>query len=195
MPSFVDRTGQRYGRLIALREVPKTTPGRVRWSCRCDCGNEIEANASDLAINRTQSCGCLHRERTAQAGVLRAKHGHARKAEGNKRLTSPEYRSWKAMKERCRNPNAPNYHLYGGRGITFCDRWLDFTNFLVDMGERPDGMTLDRIDTDGNYEPGNCRWASAKAQSNNRRNTPELAAARKTNLAKGRKHWPRKEKT
>jgi len=98
------------------------------------------------------------------------------------------------MKERCRNANAPNFHLYGGRGITFCERWAEFVNFLADMGERPEGTTLDRFpDKDGNYEPGNCRWADAKAQSNNRRNTPEAAAMRKVNLAKGRKHWPRKE--
>jgi hypothetical protein len=141
----------------------------------------------------------LHRERTAQSGASRAKHGHSRKAEGNKRLTTPEYRSWKAMKERCRNPNAPNFHLYGGRGIKVCDEWQGpngFATFLADMGQRPEGATLDRFpNNDGDYEPGNCRWADAKAQSSNRRATPDLQAAREVNLSKGRKHWPRKDIT
>lgn len=195
MPSFIDRKGSRYGRLTVLCEAIRTTPGRVRWLCRCDCGNEIGVNGSDFAEGRTQSCGCLQKERTAEAGRARVKHGHARKAEGNKRLTTPEYRSWKAMLERCRNPNAPNYHLYGGRGISICDRWLGadgFVNFHADMGDRPEGQTLDRIDTNGDYTPENCQWATAKQQSNNRRNTEAFAAARHENLKKGRKYWPRK---
>ena len=196
MSRFLDRTGLKYGRLTALCEVQKTT-GRVRWLCKCECGNSIEVNGTDLAQNRTQSCGCLHRERTADAGRLRVKHGHARKGDGNTRQTTPEYKSWKAMLERIRNPNAPNYHLYGGRGITICERWQGesgFLNFLSDMGKRPEGMTLDRINNDGDYEPSNCRWADAKRQSNNRRNTPALMAAREKNLKGGRKRWPRKPK-
>lgn len=197
MPGYLDRTGLVYGRLKVVCEAPRTSPGRVRWLCQCECGSEIEVNGSDFGANRTQSCGCLQKERTAESGRLRAKHGHARKGSGNQRLTTPEYKSWKAMLERIRNLNAPNYHLYGGRGITICERWQGengFNNFLSDMGERPEGMTLDRIDNDGNYEPSNCRWAVAKRQSNNRRNTPALRAARERNLKGGRKHWPRKPK-
>lgn len=196
MATFLDRTGKRYGRLTAVAEVPKKQgSGRVRWLCRCDCGNEVEVNGTDLTVGRTQSCGCLQSERAAAANAERAKHGHARNDGSGGRATSPEYRSWKAMLERCRNPNAPNFHLYGGRGIAVCDRWQGsdgFLNFLADMGERPEGKTLDRVNGDGDYSPDNCRWADAKTQSSNRRNTPAFVEARKANLAKGRRHWPRK---
>jgi hypothetical protein len=93
------------------------------------------------------------------------------------------------MLERCRNPNAPNYHLYGGRGISVCDRWIGaegFSNFLSDMGPRAEGLTLERIETDGNYEPSNCRWADAVDQAKNRRKTPEYTAQMKANLDAGR---------
>lgn len=189
-----DRSGERVGRLLILRKHKERIAGRVAYVARCDCGAEVVRPSGSLYEGGTTSCGCLQSERAAEANVKRTKHGHAR-ADGNRRLTSPEYRSWKAMLERCRNPNAPNFHLYGGRGIKVCDRWLGdegFPNFLADMGERAKGLTLDRIDVDGDYTPANCRWADAKEQSNNRRSTPALAAARKRNLAKGRRHWPRK---
>ncbi|MBB5663253.1 hypothetical protein GGE68_001429 [Rhizobium leguminosarum] len=126
---------------------------------------------------------------TAKSNADRAKHGHARSFGTKKHFTTPEYRSWKAMLERCRNPKAPNYHLYGGRGISVCDRWIGregFTNFLSDMGPRGEGLTLDRVETDGNYEPSNCQWADAKDQAKNRRKTPEYKAQMKANLDAGR---------
>lgn len=193
----IDRTGERVGRLVIVRPSETRMYGRKSYLCVCDCGNEIVVPGSSVREGKTTSCGCLQSEKTAEANAARAKHGHARQGKENRRQTTPEYRSWKAMLERIRNLNAPNYHLYGGRGITICERWQGengFNNFLSDMGERPEGMTLDRINNDGNYEPSNCRWADAKRQSNNRRNTPALRAARERNLKGGRKRWPRKPK-
>lgn len=97
------------------------------------------------------------------------KHGQARP-----QFRGPTYRSWECMRSRCRNKNNPDFHNYGGRGIEVCHRWDQFANFLADMGERPCGMTLDRVDVDGNYEPGNCRWASNQAQQRNKRNGTKI---------------------
>lgn len=192
MPAFRDRTGEKVGRLTVICEASRhPTSNRVRWLCQCDCGNEIVVTGGSLRVGNSSSCGCLQSERTASANVARTKHGHARSGGGNKRLTSPEYRSWKAMLERIRNPNSPNYHLYGGRGITVCQRWLGesgFSNFLADMGPRPNGKSIDRIDVDGNYEPDNCRWATLKEQRRNQRNSPELEAKRIAALGRGREH-------
>lgn len=194
--TFKDRTGERVGRLLIVEAASRNERNRPMWRCKCDCGVEIIASGGDLYGGRTTSCGCLQIERTSAANAERAKHGHARNNGLGGRATTPEYRSWKAMLERCRNKNAPNYHLYGGRGITVCDRWQGvdgFTNFLSDMGNRPDDTTLDRYpDKDGNYEPSNCRWATPAEQSNNRRQTPEGKAAQAKALEKGRRWWPRK---
>jgi len=167
-----DLTGDVYGRLTVIGHVGKSKYGISMWNCRCECGNEYVGNSNSMRTGKTLSCGCLQSQRAAEANAKRATHGLARRKKGERPKFSPTYQSWKCMVERCVNPNAPNAHLYGGRGITVCDRWQGrdgFTNFLADLGERPEGKTIDRINTDGNYEPGNVKWSTPKEQAANRR--------------------------
>lgn len=155
-------TGQRFERLVVIGG--NGSKGRkTLWSCRCDCGREIIAATSNLRSGNTESCGCFHREKAAERGRNSRTHGHWINGQA-----SPTYRSWLAMHGRCKHPSTNGFEYYGGRGIKVCDRWTDFENFLADMGERPLEHSLDRIDSDGNYEPGNCRWATPIQQRHNR---------------------------
>jgi len=188
-----DRVGERIGRLTIVSEAPRNKQSRPSWICKCDCGNEVTRSGGDLYHGGSASCGCLRRETSAAIGAATVRHGHSGSNPDGTRAISREYKSYMSMKQRCGNPNAPNYHLYGGRGISICDRWLGekgFEAFLSDMGARPQRSSLDREDNNGNYEPGNCRWATATEQSNNRRDTPEYDAIRKKTLDAGRrKMW------
>src|SRR6516164_1163876 len=156
MPAFKDLTGQRFGRLIAVKYL-----GGSSWTCLCDCGTKTVVTGHPLRTGHTASCGCWKPDGTA---IRSRKHGHNKV--GKRTRT---YRAWANMLTRCRNPKSGRWESYGGRGITVCERWLIFINFLADMGECPPGMYLDRIDVNGNYELGNCRWATASENSRNRR--------------------------
>ena len=172
MPAFVDLTGHVYSRLTVL-SLGHRLGGRHAWNCRCDCGREALVSSSCLRMGTTKSCGCLNSEvrsrmraeknRANNGKTLWSIHGHKSKSLPG---GSPTYLSWKAMKIRCDSPGKRDA-CYAG--VAICDRWREFNNFLSDMGERPEGKTLDRINPFGNYEPGNCRWATATEQRINTR--------------------------
>lgn len=156
MGSFNDLTGQTFARLTALHRVANQGE-HTMWRALCDCGTLINVRAQHLRNGNTKSCGCFD----IDAVIARStKHGGA---------YGPEYRSWAAMLQRCTNPKNKEWHNYGGRGIKVCERWFTAANFLSDMGARPQGKTLDRKDVNGDYEPGNCRWATPAEQAQNKR--------------------------
>jgi len=156
--------GNVYGRLTVTSFSHKDKRGRVHWACICECGNINSVRVDALTRGVSKSCGCLQKALLADRKLS---HGYTVNGNNNGNKT---YVSWKTMKQRCLNPNHGEYKNYGGRGITVCPRWVDsFANFVSDMGERTDGLTIDRINVNGNYEPDNCRWADWFVQNNNQR--------------------------
>lgn len=155
-----DLTGHRFGRLTVVARAPNNSSGCVCWACRCECGTDKVISRISLRSGDSNSCGCFRRE---VIGNRQRRHGMT-----NKR----EWVSWSAMQTRCFDPKHVGFKYWGGRGITVCDRWRGrdgFVNFLADLGTRPPMKSLDRIDPNGHYEPGNCRWADAKTQATNKR--------------------------
>jgi hypothetical protein len=152
---------QKYNRWTILKEIKPRNNSRY-FECECDCGNIKSVKLGLITNGQSKSCGCLI---TDTQKLIRTTHGM---------YGTREYKSWQSMKERCSNPKNNRWYLYGGRGIKVCDRWLNsFQNFFNDMGIRPKGTTIDRINSDGNYEPSNCRWATLSEQNKNRREWKE----------------------
>lgn len=165
-----DLTGQRFGRLVAVRSCEERRNGSVMWECRCDCGTTLLVRAGYLTFGSTVSCGCYRKDQqraavTTHGGTLRR-----------------EYRIWAGIRTRCVNEKDKRYHDYGGRGIVICNRWKDsFENFYADMGPRPSPKhSIDRRNNDGPYSPENCRWATEKEQQMNRSTTFYVSYSGKT---------------
>lgn len=160
MNAKIDITGERYGRLVAVKRLPLLAK-RSPWLFVCDCGNEVVAPLERVRQGIAKSCGCLRKDVTRARSIT---HGHR-----VDRTTTRTRKAYEHAKGRCFNPNNEKYPQYGGRGISMCDEWVyDFTAFLRDMGECPPGLSIDRVDVNGHYEPRNCRWANSRQQARTR---------------------------
>ena len=158
-PNVKDLTGQRFERLVALRNIGrKGKLGNTFWELVCDCGNVVEVRGSSLCNGSTRSCGCLRNEKARNSGELKRTHGLSK---------TRTYRIWAGMIQRCSNPKEDSYKYYGAIGIKVCDRWKTFANFFEDMGQCPPDLSIDRINSKMGYEPGNCRWADIITQNRN----------------------------
>lgn len=168
MPKGPNHIGQRFGRLLVIDRLASDGRGNSKWLCQCDCGKQSTPLGQSLRSGVTVSCGCAASEINSRRATT---HG----ASGTR-----EYKAWHAMIQRCTNPKHHKWHRYGGRGISVCERWKSYEMFLEDMGPRPTGMTLDRQENDGNYEPGNCRWATPLQQASNRSTNRHVSVGSET---------------
>lgn len=170
--NFLDLQGSNFGRLIVLGFAGTNKSRNSLWFCRCECGLITKVQSGNLKNGTTTSCGCFMVEQMIE---MKTTHGHRVNYK-----SSPTYASWESMSQRCNNPKYHRYPDYGGRGIQVCQRWLKFENFLADMGERPEGKTLERKENDKGYYPENCKWATVIEQANNKRNNHFLTYEGKT---------------
>lgn len=153
--------GQRFGKLTVVERV-QSKKGRSRFVCLCDCGAESVVVGTDLKSGNTTSCGCVKKVIGFTSNLI---HG------GSAGDMAGAYRSWRSMKQRCTNPNSRGWGEYGAKGITVCERWMTYDNFYADMGDRPDGYSLERVDVTLGYSPENCKWIPHPEQAKNKRNT------------------------
>ena len=158
-------TGKKYNRLTLLKH---TRSNPIYYLCQCECGRKVEKLLARIKCGKTKSCGCLNDERRKTTNLV---HGQSH---------SPTYVSWRNMMARCNNPNNKQYKDYGGRGITVCDSWHSFKNFMYDMGKKPDKLRIERIDNNKGYFKDNCYWASSKKQARNKRNNHMITYKGKT---------------
>lgn len=167
MTKMIDITDKRFVKLTvkSFVGIVGNNPHN-KWLCQCDCGNEIIVSGANLRSGVTKSCNCLQKE---SASIANKKHGASI-------VETKEYRAWLGLRKRCNNKNSFDYPQYGGRGITVCERWDSFENFLSDMGRAPEGCSIDRIDVNKGYSPENCRWADAITQARNKTNNRFLSA-------------------
>lgn len=172
MPVFIDLAGREFGRWKVIRRAENNRHNQPQWHCRCACGVEGVVRGGNLVAGDSQSCGCLNVDVHRQmCRVRNTTHGMRR---------TPTYIAWVNMLQRCENPRATAYRKYGAKGVTVCERWHVFADFLADMGECPAGLSLDRRDNARGYEPDNCRWVTMQAQQNNRGGNRKLTVRGET---------------